>query len=141
MEQLLALVPNFRSSLIKQLTEPVRTRKSETEAVTMEVSSDGFAKPEAKIEAPVFDEAVPVISMTLESSRVEGVLLDGGSEVNILSEQMIEPLGITKRESSPFTIRMADQQRVQPLGLLHGLKMEVSGMQFEIAAVILFSWI
>ena len=32
---------------------------------------------------------------------------------------------------------MADQQRVQSLGLLRGLKMDVSDVQFEIAAVIL----
>ena len=61
MEQLLALVPNFRRSLIKQLTEPVRARTPETEAVLMRVPSDEPAKPEAKIEAPVLDEAVPVI--------------------------------------------------------------------------------
>ena len=89
------------------------------------------------MEAPVFDEAVPVISVTLENSSVGGVLLNGGSGVNILSEQMLEPLGITKWESAPFAVRMADQRRVQPLGLLRGLKMEVSGMKFEITAVIL----
>ena len=58
--------------------------------------------------------------------------------VNILSEQMLAPLGITKWESAPFAVRMADQRRVQPLGLLRGLKMEVCGMKFEIAAVILW---
>jgi hypothetical protein len=137
MEQLLALVPNFRDSLIKQLTEPVRASESDMEAVTMGVSSDGSAKPEAEVQPPVFDEAVPVISVTLENSSVGGVLLDGGSRVNILSEQMLAPLGITKWESAPFVVRMADQRRVQPLGLLCGLKMEVCGMNFEIAAVIL----
>ena len=50
---------------------------------------------------------------------------------------MLEPLGITKWESALFAVRMADQRRVQPLGLLRGLKMEVSSMKFEIAAVIL----
>ena len=44
MEQLLALVPNFRRSLVKQLTEPVRARTSETEAVLMGVSLDGACK-------------------------------------------------------------------------------------------------
>ena len=101
------------------------------EAVTLEVCTDG------EVQAPVFDEAVPVISVTLGNSNVEGVLLDGGSGVNILSEQMLAPLGITKWESAPFAVQMADQRRVQPLGLLRGLKMEVCGIKFEIAAVIL----
>ena len=38
---------------------------------------------------------------------------------------------------SSFAVRMADQRRVQPLGLIRGLKMEVCGMKFDIAAVIL----
>ena len=44
----------------------------------MEVSAEGFAKPEAEVEAPVFDEAVPVVSVTLENSKVAAVLLDRG---------------------------------------------------------------
>ena len=96
-------VPNFRSSLITQLTEPVRALEAEREAVTMEVSTDGSAKPEVEVQAPVFDEAVPVLSVTLENSNIEGVLLDGRSGVNILSEQMLAPLGITKWEAaSPY---------------------------------------
>ena len=75
----------------------------------MEVSSEGSAQPEVEVHAPVFYEAVSVISVTLENSSVGGVLLDGGSGVNILSEQMLAPLGITKWESAPFAVRMADQ--------------------------------
>ena len=66
------------------------------------------------------DEAVPVILVTLENMGIDGVLLDGGSKVNILSYQMLAPLGIKEWEPTPFLVRMADQRRVQPLGLLRG---------------------
>ena len=63
--------------------------------------------------------------------------MDGGSGVNILPESICKKLGITKFEEAPLQVRMVDQRRIQPLGIVRGRQLEVEGLSFDVNFVVL----
>lgn len=65
------------------------------------------------------------------------MLLDGGSGVNILSESELQLMKNVKLEPAPFQMRMADQSRVQPMGMLRQQVVTVHGLQFQVNFVVL----
>ena len=65
------------------------------------------------------------------------VLLDGGSGVNILSEAEYHKLLNVTLLPAPFQVKMADQRRIQPLGLLRGQEIFVAGLSFKVTFVVL----
>ena len=65
------------------------------------------------------------------------VLLDGGSGVNILSETEFLILKKVSLEPAPFQVRMADQRRVQPIGMLRSQTRKIHGIQFLVNFVVL----
>ena len=64
------------------------------------------------------DFTMPTVKVEWNDGVYEDVLLDGGSGVNILSEVEFRKLKKAKLEPAPFRVRMADQRRVQPIGML-----------------------
>ena len=64
------------------------------------------------------DYLVPRVQVQWSKHTIEGALLDGGSGVNILLEFLYIQLKLPKLEEAPFLLKMSDQRRVQPLGIL-----------------------
>ena len=60
-----------------------------------------------EIEVMVVDKVVP------------NVLVDGGSELNILPEHTMKKLGLSFTGPSPFIINMANQSPAVPLGMIY----------------------
>jgi len=64
---------------------------------------------------PEVNTIVIEVTVQIRGHTVPGVLLDGGSGVNNISETMAKELGITTMQPAPFVVKMADQQtRVRP---------------------------
>lgn len=64
-------------------------------------------------------------------------LLDGSSGVNILPEFLYTRLKLPKLEEAPFHLKMADQRRIQPLGILRNQQITVLRLTFPVNFVIL----
>ena len=114
-EQLLALVPNFWEQMLHKMMEEKGEQLSSPDVLHTE-----------PVSAPITDESVPVVNVRLNGTPVYGAFLDGGSGVNVLSNSLCAELGITKFESAPFAVKMADQRRVQPLGLVKDLDLDIA---------------
>jgi hypothetical protein len=56
------------------------------------------------------------------------VLLDKGSRVNIIIEQLRLRLGLPKLKPTPFNLRMVDQTTTKLVGLIRNLKIYVHGI-------------
>ena len=54
------------------------------------------------------DYRVPFIQVKFQNVSIDGVLLDGGSGVNILSEYMYMQLNLPALEEVPFQLKMVD---------------------------------
>ncbi|MCO5569983.1 hypothetical protein L7F22_023697 [Adiantum nelumboides] len=80
---------------------------------------------------------VPVVGASVGKVYLPGVLLDGGSGVNILPEATCKSLNLLSWDPAPFQVKMAYQRRVQPLGILRAVQISVGGLQFVANFVVL----
>ena len=75
--------------------------------------------------------------------EMDEVILDLGSEVNFLTKQTWEQMGSPKLAKSPIHLRLANQQRVSPLGRLSQVLVEIYGVHsfadFEVIEIIGYS--
>jgi hypothetical protein len=69
--------------------------------------------------------------------KIAGILIDGGSGVNVISMATCRQLGITKWEPCKFRLRMANGSSVRPIGMIPDLEMVVQGHTFTISVVIM----
>ncbi len=65
------------------------------------------------------------------------MLLDGGSDVNIIFEKLKKKIGLTRPQSIPFMVQMADQRKVHPIGLIRNLKINLAGCDYKISIIVL----
>ena len=71
---------------------------------------------------------------------MDEVVLDLGSEVNVLTKQTWEQMGSPQLAISPIHLRLANQQRVSPLGRLPQVPVDIDGVRtfadFEVIEII-----
>jgi hypothetical protein len=58
------------------------------------------------------------------------VLLDGGSKVNIITEQLKLRLRFPKPKPAPYNLKMVNQTTTKPMGLIRDLKIYVHGIPY-----------
>lgn len=108
-KSILDLCPRFKKKILKawavELNQEIKEMEEEAEY--------NMAQPE---ETPrTRDDNVAKIKMTIETKEMQGVILDGGSGFNVITESMAMELGL-KWEPIPFNIRKADNRTVVPGG-------------------------
>ena len=68
------------------------------------------------------------------------VILDLGSDVNVLTKQTWEQMGKPALTWSPIQLRLANQQRIVPLGRFLSVQIDIDGvstfMDFEVIEII-----
>jgi len=57
--------------------------------------------------------------------------LDGRCGVNILSKSLRKKIGLRKLQLAMFVVRMADQRKAQPLGLIRNLKINLGSYVYK----------
>ena len=83
------------------------------------------------------DFRVPTVQVEFAGKVLNEVLLDGGSRVNILPASMYAELGSPKLADAPFQVKMADQRRLQPMGILKDQIINVANLSFKVNLVVL----
>ena len=79
---------------------------------------------------------VAKVWITITTKDVHGVILDGGSGVNVITEDMALRIGL-EWEPITFNIRMADNRTMVPRGLVKHAKIRIGGMEFLVNLVVL----
>ena len=64
-------------------------------------------------------------------------IVDGGSGINIISKKLYDAWDLSNMKFTPFSIKLADQRKVTPLGLVKNVPMRVVGIWFLIAFVVM----
>ena len=74
------------------------------------------------------------------SYEMDEIVLDLGSEVNVMTKQTWEIMAKPKLAFSPIQLRLANQQRVIPLGQLSSVPVDLDGVRnladFEVIEII-----
>ena len=117
MRDLFSLSPSFtefvRSRLTEAVTQPSRTPTTE----------ELIAATEA------IDKHMPLISICIGKNIVDD-LLDGGSGVNVITEEERRKLGLPKPSPAPFNLKMANGTIAKPIGLLRDVKIHIHGIPY-----------
>ncbi|KAL3683534.1 hypothetical protein R1sor_001556 [Riccia sorocarpa] len=79
----------------------------------------------------------PVLQIQVKGMRLPNILIDGGSGANVISAELYEKLKDIALHLAPFNLKMADQRRVLPLGMVKNLPIRIKDMTFDIDAVVL----
>ena len=72
--------------------------------------------------------------------EMDQVILDLGSNVNVLPKQTWERMGRLVLQWSPIQLRMANQQKIIPMGWLQGVTIDIEGgstlADFEVIEIV-----
>jgi hypothetical protein len=69
-----------------------------------------------------------VIKIQVGKNMVEDILLDGGSNLNIMTKELQKWLGFPSPKLTPYTLWMANQTITKPIGLIKDLKIHIHGI-------------
>ena len=119
---LMDLIPCFRT----QLEEKFQPRPTASSCLLNPV-----------VDPNLRDEHFPVLSLHINGQHVQGVVIDRGSEVNVISEATFCDLVMSDWAHCPFHLPMADTSAVKPLGLLKDLPITVGSKTFQISTMVL----
>ena len=120
-------------SLSPSLTEFVRSRLTEVMAPPSRTptTEELIAATEA------IDKHMPVISIYIGKNVVDDVLLDRGSEVNVITEEERRRLGLPKPSRAPFNQKMANGTIAKPTGLLRDVKIHIHGIPYIVTFTVI----
>ncbi|MCO5549930.1 hypothetical protein L7F22_003407 [Adiantum nelumboides] len=86
--------------------------------------------------APLIDYRSPRLTVTILGKQLSGVIVDGGFEINLMLEFTMLALGLQPTRPAPFTITLADQRTVYPLGMVEKVALQVQDFPFELDLVV-----
>jgi hypothetical protein len=83
------------------------------------------------------DHLMVVIQVQVGKNFIDDVLIDGGFEVNIITENLRVQLGLSKLSPMLYNFCMADQTITKPLGFIRDLKIFVHGIPYTVTFIII----
>ena len=110
-----------RSRLTEVVTQPSKTPTTKELIVATEA----------------IDKHMPVISICIGKNIVDDVLLDGGSGVNVITEEERHRLGLPKPSLAPFNLKMANGTIAKPTGLLRDVKIHIHGIPYIVTLIVI----
>ena len=95
LHKLLQLMPRFKDTLASLTADT----KSTSLPVNLVEPGTG---------PPLMDSQNPAVKIIIKGRDIHGCIIDGGSDINVISEATCQDLGLTLWEPWPFWLRMAD---------------------------------
>ena len=129
LRQLLAVAPTCRSALSSSLVR----KRPKTVDVVNEINN---FEEIVDVNDISIDPGAPTIEVFIDGSLIEGVQIDSGSSVNLMNADTMEEIGLTTMTTTPIILRMADQSRVKPLGILKQVLTTIGGIDFRIDYIV-----
>ena len=82
------------------------------------------------------DPRASIVDVIIDRLLVENVQVDSGSSVNLMSFETILELDLTKLKDTPIILRMGNQSRVKPLGMLSCVITTIGNIDFEVTYIV-----
>ncbi len=131
--QLLKITPKLKKYFWQKL-KPKKTQNVSKVTIDKQV---GYSVPKVGIVYVVINNHMAIIQIQIGKNTIEDVLLDGGSGVNIIIEQLKLRLGFPKPKPTPYNLRMTNQTTTKPVGFIRDLKIYVHGILYRTMFIIL----
>jgi len=69
-----------------------------------------------------------ILPITLKDYNPIPSIVNGGFDINIISMKLYDSWDLPKMEYAPFSIKLVDQRKVTPLGLVKNVPMRMVGI-------------
>jgi len=135
--QLLRAAPAVTEYLINHISPLKQPEDPPTPISNPEPAIRVMEKDTVGFNAVTIDGDLPILSVRIGNEVLNNVLLDGGSGVNVITEEERLRLGLPKPKPAPYRLRMADQGLVDPVGLIPEVRIEVHGIPYVIALTVI----
>ena len=120
LRQLLTVAPECRSTLNNAL---IRKRNRIIDSEVHEISLNP-------------DPGTPTIDVIIDGVVIPGVQVDGGSSVNLMNADTMSNLDLLGLTHTGLVLRMADQSRVKPMGILPSVLTIIAGIEYKIDYIV-----
>ena len=77
-------------------------------------------------------DADPLVDLEIEGYHVRKVVLDFGSQVNIMTHDTWEQLGRPRLYKSRIYLKIADQGLIEPIGVWRNADMTIKGISTKV---------
>jgi hypothetical protein len=78
-----------------------------------------------------------VIQVQVGEHIVEDVLLDGGTNVNIITKNLETKVGLPKPRLAPYHLRIVDESLTKPLRIIRNLKIHIHSIPYVVTFIVL----
>ncbi len=78
-----------------------------------------------------------IVQIQIGKNKIEDVLLNGGSGVNIITEQLKLKLRLPKPKLAPYNLKMTNQTTTKLVGLIRDMKIYVHDIPYMTTIIIL----
>ncbi|MCO5582156.1 hypothetical protein L7F22_036046 [Adiantum nelumboides] len=85
---------------------------------------------------PLTDYKSPRLTVSILGQQFTGVIVDGGSGINLMPEFTMLALGLKVTRPAPFTVTLAYQRTVLPLGVVEQVPLQVQNFTFKLDFVV-----
>ena len=123
LSELLACVPNLNTNLIAWLENERETPQDEVQCDFIEEGVDHQKIARASWEGDASNVMLP---MTYNNFEPIPSIVDGGSCINAISKKLYDVWDLPRMESAPFSLKLVDQRKVKPLGLVKNVHVRVA---------------
>ena len=128
LRQLLAVASTCRSALSSSLVR----KRPKTVDVVNEINN---FEEIVDVNDISINPSAPTVEVFIDGSLIEGVQIDSGSSVNLMNVDTMEEIGLTTITTTPIILRMADQSRIKPLGILKQVLTTIGGIDYIVFKV------
>jgi hypothetical protein len=94
-------------------------------------------QPKLAYATVVIDHQMAMIQVQVDKNFIDDVLIDGGSRINIIIENLKVQLSLSKPNPAPYNLHMVDQTIAKPLGLIRDLEIFVHGISYTITFIVI----
>jgi hypothetical protein len=84
-----------------------------------------------------FDKAMHVVQVRVRKLGMKDVVLDEGFRINIICKEFRKKLGLRMPQLAPFMVCMLDNRKIQPIGLIRNLKIDLARCSYKISIIVL----
>ena len=127
--QLIQLAPSLRKKMREGATTRRERKVGQLNHLQEIKKADFHWSPDHTLEHEY--ESVE-IEVEIVDKKIPRMVIDDGANINIMPESTMKKLGLAITHPSKYSIRIADQALITPMGRIRDLKMRTGGMDYQL---------
>ena len=127
--QLIQLVPSLRKKMREGATTRRERKVGQFNHLQEIKKADLHWSPDHTLE---YEYKSVEIEVEIVDKQIPRTVIDDGANINIIPESTMKKLGLAITHPSKYSIRIADQALITPMGRIRDLKMRTRGMDYQL---------